>query len=276
MPVTQDKPGLATIAHRHWIAAFFIYLAALWTATHMPGLAPPPLAPQIVPSDKLAHFFGYALLMLLGFAAFVHGRPNPTARLWVLSGILFLAGYVDERTQPWTGRTYDIFDVLANAHGVAAITLLLTPRSVSGRRAPLLIAVLLAPLPAVAVLLAIGAASSDLIAWLLLPALGCLLGAGLMRIAAVPPPLLPSHDAEIRPGLARPGAWLRLPPVVLSLLMVWILERSSVRHGEEGASTPELLSKSQISLVWGAMILGAWLRLGMLWRVPKDVPPEAE
>jgi VanZ family protein len=73
--------------------------------------------------DKLAHFGLYFLLALLGAMRLVAYERLLRVRKLVLWGVFYaLYGVIDELTQPWTGRTADVDDWLADAFGIAAAT----------------------------------------------------------------------------------------------------------------------------------------------------------
>jgi VanZ family protein len=76
-------------------------------------------------SDKKIHVVLYA-----GFGALLSGtldacgrRRGRVAPLWVQAALVMIIaaayGYLDELTQPWTGRRYDVKDFLADVIGAA-------------------------------------------------------------------------------------------------------------------------------------------------------------
>ena len=96
-----------------------LYLITLFTFTHIP-------IPQVVyranVSDKWLHFLAYLnLTFLMWFSINPDRKTN--WRNWVTYLILLAAvilGATDELTQPYTGRTCDILDFLADAEGILA------------------------------------------------------------------------------------------------------------------------------------------------------------
>lgn len=103
-----------------------VYLMGMLVATHMP-LPELPVEPptwRLVPFDKLAHFSIYAGFALL--VAFLLALRNPERSthiglrvrgyigLWL--GIALWAA-IDEMTQPWTGRSLDLRDWMADVLG---------------------------------------------------------------------------------------------------------------------------------------------------------------
>lgn len=123
-PQPIDAAGL-------WLVLAGIYWLLLVMAMHFPGHAiPPELRPE-EGSDGLFHCLAYLMFSFLICRAFdaFHRRKYPTVNPPALIYLfIFLAcityGYVDEETQPWTGRTSDSADwesdVLGSLLGVCA------------------------------------------------------------------------------------------------------------------------------------------------------------
>jgi VanZ family protein len=107
-----------------------LYWAGIFVLTHLP----PAQVPKTRVSDKLLHFWVYAVL-----TALLHVSLWPTRRsAWVLGvGAVIVAltyGAVDEMTQPLIGRTCSLQDWYANAAGaVVAGTLVTIARIASDR-----------------------------------------------------------------------------------------------------------------------------------------------
>jgi VanZ family protein len=88
-------------------------------------------------SDKKIHvvlYAGFGLLLSGTLDAYgrLRGRAMPlVAQAAVVLIIASVYGYLDELTQPWTGRRYDIRDLIADVIGAAAgIALYLLLRSI--------------------------------------------------------------------------------------------------------------------------------------------------
>ncbi len=76
-------------------------------------------------ADKLAHIIEYAALGVLLFRSLVYelpGRYGLPVMVTLAAGTLF--GALDEWHQSFTGRTPDVWDVAADAAGLACGTLL--------------------------------------------------------------------------------------------------------------------------------------------------------
>jgi hypothetical protein len=101
------------------IVVSVLYLITLFTFTHIPI---PQVVYQANVSDKWLHFLAYMnLFFLLWFSI----NPDKKAN-WLKWGtwLIFLgaviSGAADELTQPYTGRTCDILDFVADAEGIFA------------------------------------------------------------------------------------------------------------------------------------------------------------
>ncbi len=94
-------------------AGFIFFLSSLSTLPH--------IETPIIAADKLAHITVYFMFCLLSHRAFSHQEAYPfLKRRPFLSAFLFtcLYGYSDELHQLYVpGRTYDYFDMLADATG---------------------------------------------------------------------------------------------------------------------------------------------------------------
>jgi VanZ family protein len=99
------------------IMAFVVYAILLLIFLHMPI---PKLVYQANVSDKWLHFLAYMnLFFLLWFSINPDSKIN--WRKWstwmIIAGVLIFA-WIDELTQPYTGRSYDIQDLIADAEGI--------------------------------------------------------------------------------------------------------------------------------------------------------------
>lgn len=102
----QRRPGLALAIF--WPVAFI--------GTHFPRFGPLRGEPRRYPVDKLAHFLCYAVLAWL-MTRLLAQRMRPAAAI-VLTLLLVAAyGAIDELTQPFVGRTTDLWDFIADLAG---------------------------------------------------------------------------------------------------------------------------------------------------------------
>ncbi len=117
------------------LVALPVYWVALFIATHYPRVRLPDEIPQ---SDKIAHFSAFGLLTLL-FWAFTRVRHQIGPRfVWVSAPGLVAYAAFDELLQQFVGRYTDVDDFLANASGIATVSIileLLRRRSERTRRA---------------------------------------------------------------------------------------------------------------------------------------------
>ena len=76
--------------------------------------------PQVdgLESDKLNHFIAYMALTLLLVLSLSRDRKLPRG-LWVALLSLLLYGALIEVVQHYTGRQFDLMDIVANAAGVS-------------------------------------------------------------------------------------------------------------------------------------------------------------
>ena len=97
------------------------YWLALLAGTHWPKLP----GVDVPGKDKTLHVVAFAILT--GLLLNVLARRMATARsvAVVLAAVAVVAVYgaLDEWTQPYTGRTCDFFDWLADMAGAASVTL---------------------------------------------------------------------------------------------------------------------------------------------------------
>lgn len=125
---------------RKWIfrgilIAFAIVLAIL---THWPHVRLIPI-PGIRWSDKVYHFCAYGILTSL-IVLSVQDSRHVACRLLRGLGLQSVAiwlcvlglGFVDELTQPWVGRSFELRDLLADVSGAALALLLFNLGALSG------------------------------------------------------------------------------------------------------------------------------------------------
>ena len=86
-----------------------------------------PLPPEAVPRpgvDKIYHFFGYAILAFL-FQAYLEGKNRSARERFRLSFMILIGyGFLDEVTQPFFSRAFDLFDLSADGLGIILGSLL--------------------------------------------------------------------------------------------------------------------------------------------------------
>ncbi len=104
------NPLSPTLVKRCWIGVSGFGIALLFYLSLMPQ--PPEIS--VEHGDKFGHVLAYAVLMYWWAQLFVSTRQ----RLWLAAGLTGL-GIAIEYVQDWTGlRTFDYFDMLADAVGV--------------------------------------------------------------------------------------------------------------------------------------------------------------
>jgi hypothetical protein len=96
-----------------------LYLITLFTLTHMPM---PELVYRANVSDKWLHFLAYMNLFFLVWFSFFPDKKASWRNwgTWLIFLGAVLSGAVDELSQPYTGRTCDIWDFVADAEGILA------------------------------------------------------------------------------------------------------------------------------------------------------------
>ena len=103
------------------LAAWLGFWGFLVLPMHVP--LPPGGGTRIPHLDKIAHFGLYFVLALLGAVRLAAYERILRVRKLVLWGVFYAVyGVIDELTQPWTRRTADVDDWLADAFGIAAAT----------------------------------------------------------------------------------------------------------------------------------------------------------
>lgn len=102
---------------RGWrVVAGCVYLAIAFGLTHAPS-GDIDFVPNFL-SDTILHGTGYAILGILSIWAAAAPRRALTAPIVIGVYLSILAyGAVDERTQPWVGRSCESADWLADAAG---------------------------------------------------------------------------------------------------------------------------------------------------------------
>jgi VanZ family protein len=99
------------------IAVLVPYWIALLIFAHIPI---PQIVYQAQVSDKCLHFLAYLILVfLLWFSINPDRKVNWRSRMaWLIFFAVTACGGLDELSQPYTGRTCDLWDFLANAEGI--------------------------------------------------------------------------------------------------------------------------------------------------------------
>ncbi len=101
------------------IVVSVLYLITLFTFTH---IQIPQMVYRANVSDKWLHFLAYMnLFFLLWFSINPDKRANwRKPAVWLIFLGAVISGAADELSQPYTGRTCDILDFVADAEGVFA------------------------------------------------------------------------------------------------------------------------------------------------------------
>jgi hypothetical protein len=101
------------------IAVLVPYWIALVILAHIPI---PQLVYRAQVSDKWLHFLAYLnLVFLLWFSISPDSKVSWRSRLaWLILFAVAVCGGLDELSQPYTGRTCDIWDFVADAEGILA------------------------------------------------------------------------------------------------------------------------------------------------------------
>jgi VanZ family protein len=134
-PVARSKRWYRVVA-----LALLVYLAASFTATHLPAVGRLPTPEWYVPFDKVAHFgmYGALAFLLSWFVALRTPDVEATAHgLWrYLVAWLVIAAYgmADEVTQPAFGRTFDLLDWGADLVGATCGLLAFSAAHLAYRR----------------------------------------------------------------------------------------------------------------------------------------------
>jgi len=108
------RPRLTVVA---WLSLWGVMVLLM----HVP--LPHSGVPRVPYLDKVAHFGLYFALSFLGAVRLVaFGSRITIDRLILWGGLYGVYGAIDELTQPWTHRTADLNDWLADAVGIASAT----------------------------------------------------------------------------------------------------------------------------------------------------------
>jgi hypothetical protein len=107
------------------IAVAVSYFITLFVSTHIPI---PKIVYKAEVSDKWLHYLAYMnLFFLLWFSSFPDKKANWLKPVvWVIFLGAIICGGVDEISQPYTGRTCDFGDFMADAKGVSAGLIIVT------------------------------------------------------------------------------------------------------------------------------------------------------
>ncbi len=105
--------------HKIIIAVAVSYFITLFVSTH---ISIPQVVYQARVSDKWIHFLAYMnLFFLLWFSFFPDKKANwRKLAVWLIFLGAVISGAVDELSQPYTGRTCDIWDFVADTEGILA------------------------------------------------------------------------------------------------------------------------------------------------------------
>lgn len=99
----------------------FPYWILCFVLTHIPN-------PKSIPTqaffDKVLHFSGYFVLGFLLAAFYSVKKKTPQALFKACFITLLIYGAIDETTQPYFGRDFEWFDLLADLLGVSTAVLL--------------------------------------------------------------------------------------------------------------------------------------------------------
>ena len=99
-----------------------IYAALILIISSLPRITPPPLGFRF--EDKVYHFLEYSIFSFLLFLAFFKAKTDFFRKnVFLLSSLIGIAfAYSDEFHQRFVpGRSYDLFDFLADCLGVVLI-----------------------------------------------------------------------------------------------------------------------------------------------------------
>ena len=108
-----------------WLTAAFVGLTLLLTLTHWPQ-EKMPFDTNRFGLDKIAHMAIYAGLAGLFFKAVAPGRTF-LAWLGIIAGLV-LVTLLDEITQPWFNRQFDLLDLAADVVGIVGCFIIMYSR----------------------------------------------------------------------------------------------------------------------------------------------------
>ena len=123
-PIEQKSPPNSVSWRRTLRVGLFLYWLALALATHWPVI---PDLRQFHTTDKQVHYYCYGLLaamLAFAFGPSLNCRISQRLSRWAfLLAIPPLYGALDELTQPWTGRTCEWLDWVADVSGASTAML---------------------------------------------------------------------------------------------------------------------------------------------------------
>lgn len=99
----------------------FPYWILCFVLTHMPNPKGIPAQGEL---DKVLHFLGYFVLGFLLAAFYSFKKKTPQALFKACLITLLIYGAIDETTQPYFGRDFEWFDLLADLLGVSTAVLI--------------------------------------------------------------------------------------------------------------------------------------------------------
>lgn len=127
---STTRIGLFTRRVTRWAAAYWLTFLTIF---HFPGEHIPKID-SLFQVDKIVHFFGYGLMTLfLYLVVWPYGRTQDRDRRWLLvrAALVFAAivvhGLIDEFTQPFTNRSFEWYDLVADSAG-SIVSLILVSR----------------------------------------------------------------------------------------------------------------------------------------------------
>jgi VanZ family protein len=112
----------------HWRAILWIVVIAF--ACLMPGDKLPNMSffSKIPHFDKIVHFMMYFIFTLFLMSGFSRQYEKTSAKAYIFSFILaFLFGILIELIQEKIGRSYDMYDMIANTAGIMVSLFLFNP-----------------------------------------------------------------------------------------------------------------------------------------------------
>lgn len=114
-----------TLRQKITMAILAIYWVALLVFTH---ISIPKIVYQARISDKWLHFLAFMnLVFLLWFSFSPDDKVNWRRRLvWLLLLVVCVYGGLDELTQPYFGRTCDLYDFMVNVVAVVTALIIIT------------------------------------------------------------------------------------------------------------------------------------------------------
>jgi VanZ family protein len=112
----------------HWRAILWIIVIVTACLVPVEQLPDTSLLSRIPHLDKAVHFGMYFVFALFFMSGFVRQYSHTSIKAYIFSFVwAFLLGVLIELIQETTGRSYDIYDMLANTIGVIVALLLFNP-----------------------------------------------------------------------------------------------------------------------------------------------------